>query len=74
MVLFLVGEYAYEKGLGKIFNNNVKICVLNFWIMVECQEQYSYKGKMHKEQKNSFDSTLIGTCKAYEIVYVFHVH
>jgi hypothetical protein len=74
MVLFLVREYAYEKYLGKISSNNVKMCVLNFWIMVEYQEQNSSKGHMHNERIFSFNPTLIATCKACEIVYVFHVY
>jgi hypothetical protein len=42
--------------------------------MVECQEQYSSKAQMHKERISSFNPTLIATCKAYEIAYVFHVY
>jgi hypothetical protein len=58
--------------LGKTFNNNVKICKLNFCIMIESVEKYSAKGHMNNEWfLFIFCSTFIITCRACEVVYVW---
>jgi hypothetical protein len=43
------GKVGYVLCLRKVSKINVKICILLFWIMIQCKKECSSKGHMNKE-------------------------